>query len=67
MYIPARNQDHVVSQVFTLDLGLLHDNDVGLEDVEHGLGPESERAIRGARDIGPSPHLEAASLRPWLV
>ena len=39
--VPARNQDHVVGQVFALDFQLLHDDDVGLEDVEHG----GERAV----------------------
>lgn len=37
MDVPSRDQDHVVSQVLALDLGLLHDDDVGLKDVEHGL------------------------------
>lgn len=39
--IPAWNQDHVVAEVFPLDLGFLHNNDVCLKDVEHGLGEVS--------------------------
>lgn len=35
--VPAGHQDHVVGEVFALDLQLLHDDDVGLEDVEHGI------------------------------
>ena len=44
--IPARDQDHVVSQVFLLDLGLLHDDNVSVEDIEHGLEAQSVRARR---------------------
>lgn len=35
--VPAWNQYHVISEVFSLDLGLLKDNYVGLKDVEHSL------------------------------
>lgn len=35
--VPAGHQNHVVGQVFSLDLQLLHHDDVGLEDVEHGM------------------------------
>ena len=34
--VPAGNEHHVIGQVLALDLELLHDDDVGLEDVEHG-------------------------------
>jgi hypothetical protein len=38
--VPARHEHHIVSQVFALDLELLHDDDVGLQNVEHGIeGP----------------------------
>lgn len=33
--VPAGDQDHVVTQVLLLNLELLHDNDVGLKNVEH--------------------------------
>ena len=35
--VPARHQNHVISQVFALDLQLLHDDDVRLQDIEHGI------------------------------
>lgn len=35
--VPTRNQDHVIPEIFSLDLGLLHHNNVGLEGVKHGL------------------------------
>lgn len=35
--VEARHQHHVVGQVFALNLQLLHDDDVGLEDIEHGV------------------------------
>lgn len=35
--VPAGDQDHVVGQVFALDLQFLHDDDVGVEDIEHGV------------------------------
>lgn len=35
--VPPGDQHHVVPQVLALDLGFLDDDDVGLEDVEHGL------------------------------
>lgn len=34
--VPAWDKHHVVRQVLTLDLELLHDDDVRLENVEHG-------------------------------
>lgn len=38
--IPARDQDHVVSQVLPLDLGLLHDDNISFKNIEHGLEVE---------------------------
>lgn len=35
--VPSWHQDHVVSEVLSLDLGLLKHDDVRLEDVEHAL------------------------------
>lgn len=35
--VPARHKDHVVGQVLALDLELLHDDNVCLEDIEHGI------------------------------
>lgn len=39
--VPAGHQHHVVRQILPLDLGLLHDDDVRLQDIEHGLGAVS--------------------------
>lgn len=64
--IPARNQDHIVSQVFPLDLGFLHDYNISLENVEHGLEGWLAKNL-GTRGAEYPSHLEAASLRPWLV
>lgn len=35
--VPAGHKHHVVGQVFSLNLQLLHNDNVGLEDVEHGI------------------------------
>lgn len=35
--IPAWNEDHVILKIFPLNLGLLHDDNIGLESVKHGL------------------------------
>lgn len=35
--VPSRNKNHVVLQIFALYLSLLHDHDISLEYVEHGL------------------------------
>ncbi len=35
--VPARHQNHVVPEIFSLDLGLLHHDNVCLERVKHGL------------------------------
>jgi hypothetical protein len=38
--VPARHKHHIIRQVLTLDLELLHNDNVGLENVEHGIvGP----------------------------
>lgn len=34
--VPSVIEDHVIAQVFPLNLQLLHHDNVGLEDVEHG-------------------------------
>lgn len=34
--IPAVYQHHVICQVLALNFNLLHDNNVGLQNVEHG-------------------------------
>lgn len=36
--VPAWHKHHVISKVFSLDLGLLEHNNVGLEEFEHSLG-----------------------------
>lgn len=33
--IPAIEHHHIITQVFSLNFEFLHDNDVGLEDIEH--------------------------------
>ena len=35
--VPAGHKHNVIGQVLALDLELLHDDDVRLEDVEHGV------------------------------
>lgn len=35
--VPARYKHHVICQIFALDLQLLHDDDVRLQDIEHGI------------------------------
>jgi hypothetical protein len=35
--VPAGDEHHVIAEVFSLNLGLLKDNYVGLEDIKHGL------------------------------
>jgi hypothetical protein len=35
--VPSGHKHHVIRQVLALDLELLHDDNVGLEDVEHGI------------------------------
>ena len=35
--IPARNQYHIISQIFPLDLCLLENDYIGLEDIKHGI------------------------------
>lgn len=35
--VPAWHQDHVISQIFSLYLGLLQTDYVGFEDLEHSL------------------------------
>lgn len=35
--IPARHQYHVISKILALYLEFLHHDDVGLENIEHGL------------------------------
>ena len=42
--VPARHEHHVVSEVLPLDLGLLEDDDIRLEDIEHSL--DDEEAVR---------------------
>ena len=38
--VPARYKHHVISEIFALNLQLLHDDNVRLENVEHGVeGP----------------------------
>jgi hypothetical protein len=34
--VPPIYQDHIISQVFALNLQLLHDDNIGLKGVEHG-------------------------------
>lgn len=43
-------------EILSLDLGLLHDNDVCFQDIEHGLWKESTLALRQPRH-GPGPSL----------
>lgn len=47
IYIPARHKNHVILQVFTLNLGLLHNHNVGLENVKHGLKFQQEKLYFG--------------------
>jgi hypothetical protein len=35
--VPARDEHHVIFQVLPLNLEFLHDDNVGLKDVEHGV------------------------------
>jgi hypothetical protein len=35
--IPARHEHHVISKVFSLDLGLLKHDNIGFENVKHAL------------------------------
>ena len=35
--VPPRYEDHVVSKILSLDFGFLKDDNVGLEDVKHGI------------------------------
>lgn len=35
--IPSRDEYHVIGKILPLDLGLLEHDDVGFQDVEHGL------------------------------
>jgi hypothetical protein len=38
--VPAGHKHHVISQVFALNLELLHNHNVRLQDIEHGIkGP----------------------------
>ena len=61
--IPAFDKDHVVAQVFALDLELLHDDYVGAEDVEHGgegaVGGVPGRVGEGVADAVDVPCREA--------
>lgn len=47
--VPAGDENHVVSEIFPLDLGFLNDYDVCFEDVEHCLDvvSEADRACEG--------------------
>ena len=35
--VPSGDQDHVIAKIFPLDLCFLEDDNVGLEDIEHGV------------------------------
>ena len=35
--VPSGYQDHVIAKIFPLDLCFLEDDNVGLEDIEHGV------------------------------
>jgi hypothetical protein len=35
--IPSWHKHHIISQVFPLDFGLLHNHNIRLENIEHGL------------------------------
>jgi len=65
VHIPAWDKNHVISQVFALDLGLLNDDNVCLEGVEHGLG-----CFRGGVPPGrirSLTYLKCTVLPPWLI
>lgn len=62
--IPPGNEDHIIREVLSLNLGLLKHDDVGLEDVKHSLlqsAPvlqmETLEATNG----------EGTLVSPWLV
>ena len=63
-YVPARNENHVILEVFALYLRLLHDHNVGFEDIEHCL-----RAIRHFTSLGnfSSTNHKCPFLPPWLI
>jgi hypothetical protein len=44
--VPARYKDHVILEVFPLNLSLLHYHDVGLEHIKHGLASVSIHEIK---------------------
>jgi hypothetical protein len=35
--IPARHQNHIIFEILSLNLELLHHHNIGLEDLEHGI------------------------------
>lgn len=37
IHVPSGHEDHVVSEILALYLELLHDDNVCLENIEHGL------------------------------
>lgn len=63
--IPARYQHHVIPQIFPLDLRLLHNDDVRLQYVEHGLQCVSVKSIL-VKPEDP-PYFEGPVLVPWQV
>lgn len=63
--IPSWNQDHVILQVLALDLGLLHDNNVCLQRVEHCL--QSVSFFEPLPEQHHSSYLIGAVCAPWLI
>lgn len=37
IYVPARDEHHVIPQVLSLDLCFLHHENIGLENIKHRL------------------------------
>lgn len=62
--VPTGNQNHVVLEIFALNLRLLHYDNVCLEYVEHGL-----RGLEGGapKDGRAHAHLERPLFSPWLI
>ena len=61
--IPSRHQDHVVFQILALDFGLLHDDDICAQDVEHCLPTIN---ILNVKDEAGN-NLESPLISPWLI
>lgn len=63
--VPAGHQDHIITQIFSLDFCFLKDNNICFENVEHSLEPEIN-AVR-AQLIQAFAYIEGPIISPWLI